>query len=139
MIEELTTFSTEDLDALDGLMRELSPGSRCDEGVLRDALSSSNSHIYVIRHEGRIAATGTLCIKHTPEFVLADIEAVVVSPEHRGRGYGKALVNYMIDRARALNVHHLQLTSNPAREAANRLYQELGFERYNTNCYKFEL
>ena len=35
-----------------------------------------------------------------------------------------------------MNVHSIHLTSNPKRVAANRLYQELGFERYVTNCYK---
>ena len=36
----------------------------------------------------------------------------------------------MQETANKMNVHHVQLTSNPARVAANRLYQELGFERY---------
>ena len=44
-----------------------------------------------------------------------------------------------VDAAKSLNVHHIQLTSNPARIAANRLYQSLGFERYETNCYKMML
>ena len=38
-----------------------------------------------------------------------------------------------------MNVHHIQLISNPARVAANRMYRELGFERYETNCYKMVL
>ena len=29
------------------------------------------------------------------------------------------------------------LTSNPSRIAANQLYQTLGFERYETNLYKY--
>ena len=45
----------------------------------------------------------------------------------------------MIEAAKKINVHHIQLTSNPARVAANRLYQESGFERYETNCYKRKL
>lgn len=95
-------------------------------------------HVYVIRDEGRIVATGTLCVKHTLEFTIADIESVVVSSRCRGRGYGKALMTAMLEAAKLLNVHHVQLTSNPGRVAANRLYQALGFERYETNCYKME-
>ena len=45
----------------------------------------------------------------------------------------------MIEAAKTMNVHHIQLTSRPARVAANLLYQELGFERYETNCYKMIL
>ena len=96
-------------------------------------------HVYVIRDGGHIVATGTLCIKHTLEFTIADIESVVVSSKCRGRGYGKELMTAMIEAAKKMNVHHIQLTSNPARVAANRLYQELGFERYETNCYKLGL
>ena len=74
--------------------------------------------------------------QHTLEFTIADIESVVVSSKCRGRGYGKELMTAMVEAAKKMNVHHIQLTSNPARVAANRLYQELGFERYETNCYK---
>ena len=42
----------------------------------------------------------------------------------------------MVEAAKGFKVHHIQLTSNPARVAVNRLYQEMGFERYETNCYK---
>lgn len=45
----------------------------------------------------------------------------------------------MIDAAKSLKVRQIQLTSNPKRVAANRLYQNLGFERYETNCYKMEI
>ena len=92
-----------------------------------------------IRTDGHIVATGTLCIKHTLEFTIADVESVVVSSKYRGRGYGKELMTAMIDAAKKMNVHHIQLTSNPKRVAANQMYQKLGFERYETNCYKMAI
>jgi ribosomal protein S18 acetylase RimI-like enzyme len=120
-------------------MQELSASSFCDEGLLRAALEDANVHVYVIRDDGHIVATGTLCVKHTLEFTIADIEAVVVGSRCRGRGYGKELMGAMVEAAKSFKAHHIQLTSNPARVAANRLYQELGFERYETNCYKMML
>jgi len=139
MVEELTTYHLQDLTDLDALMHELSASSFCNEELLQAALNDANVHVYVIREEGRIVATGTLCIKHTLEFAIADIEAVVVGSRYRGRGYGKELMGSMIEAAKSIRVHHIQLTSNPARVAANRLYQDLGFERYETNCYKMML
>ncbi len=136
MVEELTSYSPLDLADLDALMRELSASSFCNEGLLEAALEDANVHVYVIRDGGHIVATGTLCVKHTLEFAIADIESVVVSSRCRGKGFGRELMSAMIDAAKGLGVHHIQLTSNPARVAANRLYQELGFERYETNCYK---
>ena len=139
MIEELLTYSPQDLLDLDALMQELSASSFCDKELLSAALGDANVHVYVIRDGGHIVATGTLCIKHTLEFAIADIESVVVSSSCRGRGYGRELMSAMIDAAKGFQAHHIQLTSNPARVAANRLYQELGFVKYETNCYKMSL
>ena len=139
MVEELSTYASGDLVDLDALMHELFATSFCNKELLNNALNDANVHVYVIRDEGHIVATGTLCIKHTLEFTIADIESVVVSSKCRGRGYGKELMTAMIEAAKKMNVHHIQLTSNPRREAANKLYQELGFERYETNCYKLLL
>lgn len=136
MIEELNSYTSQDLADLDSLIHELSATSFCNEELLNNALNDANVHVYVLRDEGQIVATGTLCIKHTLEFTIADIESVVVSSKCRGHGYGKELMTAMIEAAKKKNVHHIQLTSNPARVAANQLYQELGFERYETNCYK---
>lgn len=139
MVEELISYTPQDLAELDGLMRELSASSFCDKELLDEALGDANVHVYVIRDGGHIVATGTLCIKHTLEFAIADIESVVVSARCRGKGFGRVLMSAMIDAAKGLKANHIQLTSNPARVAANRLYQELGFERYETNCYKMKM
>ena len=135
-VEELSSYIPQDLTDLDALMHELSATSFCNEELLNNAMNDANVHVYVMRDEGHIVATGTLCIKHTLEFAIADIESVVVSAKCRGRGYGKELMTAMIKAAKKMNVHHIQLTSNPARVAANRLYQDMGFEMYETNCYK---
>ncbi len=139
MVEKICSYTPQDLADLDVLVHELSATSFCDEELLNNALNDVNVHVYVIRNEGRIVATGTLCIKHTLEFTIADIESVVVSTTCRGRGYGKELMTAMIEAAKGIGVHHIQLTSNPGRVAANRLYREMGFERYETNCYKLLL
>lgn len=139
MLEELSSFTSQELLDIDMLMHELSATSYCDEALLRNALDDKNVHVFVIRTDGHIVATGTLCIKHTLEFTIADVESVVVSSKYRGRGYGKELMIAMIDAAKNLNVHHIQLTSNPKRVAANQMYQKLGFERYETNCYKMAI
>lgn len=136
MVEELTSFTSHELSDIDMLMHELSATSFCDGALLRNALNDVNVHVFVIRNDGHIIATGTLCIKHTLEFTIADVESVVVSSKYRGRGYGKELITAMIDTAKNLNVHHIQLTSNPKRVAANQMYQNMEFERYETNCYK---
>ena len=139
MVEELRLYTPGDLADLDVLMHELSATSYCDELLLSNALDDANVHVYVIRDEGHIVATATLCVKHTLEFTVGDVESVVVSSRCRGLGYGKALMRALIDAAKELGVHHLQLTSHPGRVVANGLYREMGFVRYETNCYKLLL
>ena len=78
MVEEIRSFTPQDLADLDALMHELSATSSCNEELLNDALNDANVHVYVIRDEGHIVATGTLYIKHTLEFTIADIESVAI-------------------------------------------------------------
>ncbi len=139
IVEELSSYTLEDLADIDALMHELSATSFCNELLLSNALDDANVHVYVIRAEGHIVATATLCVKHTLEFLVGDVESVVVSSKCRGRGFGKELMTAMVEAARGLGVHHLHLTSHPDRVAANELYRGLGFERYETNCYKMLL
>lgn len=137
MIEELRTFSHTDVDDLDQLMHELSPTSFCNAAILDDILNDENAHAYVIREDGHIVGAGTLCVMHTLEFTIVNIESVVVSSMLRGKGYGRLLVEHMINEAKRMNVRSIHLTSTPKRVAANELYQRLGFRKYETNCYVF--
>lgn len=136
MVEELTSFTSQDLKDLDALMHELSATSYCNEELLNNVMKDANSHVYVIRKDGHIVATGTLCILHTLEFTIADIESVVVNAHYRRQGFSKVLMTMLISIATDLGVNQIHLTSNSNREKANKLYQMMGFELYNTNCYR---
>ncbi len=63
----------------------------------------------------------------------------MVDEAARGSGVGAAITNAMIDRARELGCVTVDLTSRPKREAANRLYQRLGFVMRDTNVYRYDL
>lgn len=139
IVEELLSYSLADVKDLDQLMHELSSTSFCNETILDAIINDENSHAYVIRDAGHIVAAGTLCVIHTLEFTIAAIESVVVSSKQRGQGLGRLLVEYMINEAQSMNVHSIHLTSNPKRVAANNLYQRVGFVKYETNCYRYEI
>ena len=88
---------------------------------------------------GEIVGMLTLVVFRIPTGVRALIEDVVVDETARGRGVGEALTYAAFDRARAAGAKTVDLTSRPSREAANRLYQRLGFERRDTNVYRYSL
>jgi ribosomal protein S18 acetylase RimI-like enzyme len=50
---------------------------------------------------------------------------------------GEALNLFAIEEARKRGAVTVDLTSRPSREAANRLYQRLGFVARDTNVYRF--
>jgi len=79
----------------------------------------------------------TLVVFRIPTGVRALIEDVVVSEEARGRGVGAALVDEALGLARQSGARTVDLTSRPTRVAANRLYERMGFERRETNCWRY--
>jgi ribosomal protein S18 acetylase RimI-like enzyme len=52
---------------------------------------------------------------------------------------GAALTRAALERAREMGCRNVDLTSRPSREAANRLYQRLGFVARETNVYRMDL
>ncbi|HZW04722.1 MAG TPA: GNAT family N-acetyltransferase, partial [Anaerolineaceae bacterium] len=88
---------------------------------------------------GRLVGSLTLVVFRIPTGVRAWIEDVVVDGEMRGKGIGEALTVAALERARQEGAKTVDLTSRPSREAANRLYQRVGFERRETNLYRYKL
>jgi len=85
---------------------------------------------------GPIVGTATLVVFRIPSGLRARLESVVVDAAARGQGVGEALCRAVLDHARAAGAPAVDLTCVPARAAANRLYQRLGFQRRETNVYR---
>ena len=126
--------------ALGSLIPQLSsssPPPTADE--LGAIVASPDSVLYLARLDGRIVGSLTLAFYRIPTGLKAWIEDVVVDASARGHGVGEALNKAAIDEARRRGAKHVSLTSRPSRESANRLYQRLGFDPYDTNMYRFQL
>ncbi len=105
---------------------------------LEHLLRSESSILLVARwpdRAGTIIGALTLILYRTPTGLHARIEDVVVEEAYRGRGIGEALMRQALETARHAGADGVALTSNPRRVAANRLYQRLGFTRWETNTY----
>ena len=139
MITQATHYSESLRQRLEELLNQLTPQpSLLSEQTLRAVLDDSASHLYLLEEESRVVGMLTLGIYHSPTGSKAWIEDVVVDDACRGRGYGRALVAHAIAEAKKAGVAQLMLTSNPLRVAANKLYQAMGFEKKETNCYKMD-
>lgn len=132
--------SAELLEGLNGLLPQLS--SSAEPLTMTDVermVRSDAATLLVARDRGRIVGTLTLVLFTIPTGQRAWIEDVVVAEDARGQGVGERLTLAAIEYARSRGVRTVDLTSRPSREAANALYQKLGFVRRDTNVYRLSL
>jgi len=140
VVEPLRTVDDDVVEAFARLVPQLSSSSRApDEAELKAIVTSDGSVIFLARLDGRIVGSLTFVTFRIPTGMKAWIEDVVVDESVRGRGVGELLNRAALDEARRRSIDSVSLTSRPSREAANRLYQRIGFEPRETNVYRYRL
>ena len=106
---------------------------------LEDIATSPASHLLVARVDDEIVGALTLVVFRIPTGMRAWIEDVVVDEAARGHGVGEALNREALRLAKERGAITVDLTSRPSCEAANRMYQRLGFTQRETNVYRYDL
>ena len=128
------------VEAFAGLIPQLSSSSRpptADE--LQAIIDAPDSVLYLAWLDDRIVGSLTLAMYRMPTGLKAWIEDVVVDASARGHGVGESLNLAAIAEAAGRGAKNVNLTSRSSREAANRLYQRLGFVPYDTNVYRYTI
>lgn len=140
-IEEASVPTAEVTDALGQLVGQLSStASPPTADEVRALIESPATRLLLARNaEDRIVGILTLVVFGIPTGVRAWIEDVVVDEAARGQGAGQALTEEALRLAQAAGARTVDLTSRPEREAANRLYQRLGFKRRGTQVYRYQV
>jgi ribosomal protein S18 acetylase RimI-like enzyme len=144
MYIEVVSNVTEDLyQALQRLIPQLGahkiPPTRDELRELVESESSTLLAAYEIDAKGLILGILCLTVYRVPTGLRSIIEDVVVDGSARRRGIAEALMHKAIELARESGAEGISLTSNPQRQAANLLYQSLGFQLRQTNPYYFRL
>ena len=130
-------------DAVVAAFAELVPQlSRSSSPPTAEELNKIVAHeasTILLASEGKtILGSMTLVLFPIPTGMRAWIEDVVVDESARGRGVGEALNRRALTIALNAGAQTVDLTSRPSRDAANRLYQRLGFVARETNVYRYE-
>ncbi len=127
------------VDSYKKLIPQLSTSSLPPTEEELDQIIRSDASMILIaeNNNNEIVGTMTLVLFHIPTGLRAWIEDVVVDSDHRGEGIGKKLNQEALQIAQKAGAKTVELTSRPARESANRLYQDLGFQKRETNVYRF--
>ena len=100
---------------------------------------SKNSHILLaLDKNNKIIGMATLALINIPTGKSGRIEDVVVDDKFRGQGIGTTLIKKLILKAKKLHLKKIDLTSNPKRVEANKLYLRLNFFKYETNIYRMK-
>ncbi len=138
-ISVVDTVDEELVDAFASLIPQLSSSSPPPgPDQLAELVDGDDTVLFVARVDGRIVGSLTLAFYRIPTGMKAWIEDVVVDEGARGHGIGRLLNDAALAEARRRDAKDVSLTSRPSREAANRLYQRIGFERRDTNVYRYK-
>ena len=142
-IIEAVEVTPELVAAFERLIPQLSSSNPAPTETELAAICESEASVLLIavdrEADDRVLGSLTLAWFRIPTGVRAWIEDVVVDEEARGHGVGELLNRAALDRARGLGAKTVDLTSRPSREAANRLYQRIGFVARDTNVYRYDL
>ena len=142
-IIEAVEVTPELVAAFERLIPQLSSSNPAPTETELAAICESEASVLLIavdrEADDRVLGSLTLAWFRIPTGVRAWIEDVVVDEEARGHGVGELLNRAALDRARELGAKTVDLTSRPSREAANRLYQRIGFVARDTNVYRYNL
>jgi len=142
-ISEMTIVTDETFQVFARLIPQLTQYSPPPSKELLAEMADSEDVIVLLAQEddenGAILGAATLVTFITPTGTHGWIEDVIVDRDARRRGIGRALTEACLEKARELGLKEVNLTSRPGRAAANKLYQELGFQQRQTNVYRYPL
>jgi len=139
-VTRVTKATPELTTALNALIPQLSSSaSPLSESDVAELVANESVTLLIAKSGETVVGTLTLVTFPIPTGLRAWIEDVVVDEEARGLGVGVALTSAAIDIATSLGVKSIDLTSRPSREAANAMYVKIGFEKRETNVYRYSL
>ncbi|KAI8388039.1 putative acetyltransferase [Radiomyces spectabilis] len=128
----------DNLAELTSLIQQLSTSATISS--VQRAVESAHCYVLIARDEStrKMVGSATMAQMECPTGIRAHIEDVIVDVNWRGKGIAKRLLEEAIRFAKYQNAKTIDLTSRPEREAANRLYQKVGFVKRDTNVYRFQ-
>ena len=138
VVEVIEDVTDDNLAAVNRLIPQLSRSAPpLTAEALKKIVSWDGNRLLIARSGEQAVGMLTLVMFPIPTGLRAWIEDVVVDESARGQGIGAALTQEAIRLAQAVGARTVDLTSRPSREAANRLYERLGFELRDTKAYRY--
>jgi ribosomal protein S18 acetylase RimI-like enzyme len=139
-IEKIAAITPSVADSIAALVGQLSSSAKAPTREELEAIvNAPGTVLLAVRQSGNLVGMLTLVTFAIPTGIRSIIEDVVVDERYRGQGVAQALAREALVQADAAGARTVDLTSRPSREAANRLYQKLGFQKRESNVYRYTL
>lgn len=106
---------------------------------LEQIVRNPGTTLLVARNGPVIIAMLMLVVVRGPVGVRAWIDDLIIDEAARGCGVGTRLTEEAVSIAGRSGARSVQLSCPPSRPGPNRAYQRLGFERRETNLYRFRM
>ena len=101
-----------------------------DEVVLNDYWDDSfdKESILIAEVDGKVVGTIEVAKAYKARFgFFAVLRRFVVRPDYRGRGVGRALMNYALEEAKRVGCNAVELSVDPSNTRPHKFYESLGF------------
>jgi glucosamine-phosphate N-acetyltransferase len=120
-----------DFNIMKKLIGQLSVVSDYSKEQFKNFLDKNNKKIFIFEMNNNIIGTGSLILesKISHDFKnVAHLEDIVVDKNFRGKGYGKYIINYLIQYAKKNNCYKVILNTD---EKNLKFYEKCGFKKTN--------
>lgn len=128
---------SDDWKRVQALLKQLDPSAQpSEENFYKAVLNGYVSRLY---EAVKLIGLGWIFPRQTLLRKQAVVEDMIVDEIYRGSGRGEIILRDLLHWAKDQGVEVVELTTNPKRESANKLYQKVGFRLHVTNHYLLDL
>ncbi|MEY4418646.1 MAG: tRNA ((37)-N6)-threonylcarbamoyltransferase complex transferase subunit TsaD, partial [Actinomycetota bacterium] len=124
---EIREARVADLDLIMQLEHVCFANDAWSEEVMRSELKADHTYYVLGLVNGELI--GYAGLSKLPGSNQADIQTIAVSPEARGKGYGRTLMNALTAKANQLGAKEIFLEVRADNTVAQKLYKVFGFKR----------
>jgi N-acetylglutamate synthase-like GNAT family acetyltransferase len=133
VLVNLLRISFRDVAERFGITKENNPRSLafCTNERIESDLEKDLTY-YILEKDGR--PCGCVALEKAKPGVYY-LMRLAVLPEHRGKGYGKMLVNYIFEKSRATGARRIEIAMISKDTKLKKWYKKLGFIQKSTKKY----
>jgi len=106
------------------------------ESVMESELKAKHTY-YILGLEGDLVV-GYAGLSKLPLITQADVQTIAISGQYRSKGYGRVLMEALLEKAKELAAEEVFLEVRADNEVAQKLYESLGFSQIGIRKHYYQ-